>query len=152
MAAITVDATKVSLINPLTALLRNFVAAAAGEIGDWVYEHTDGTILLADATDTLAEAAVIGQVIATEKSIGGDTSGAFAVGDTVTVAIGNALVDQGDDITLTIPGRLHISATAGKADQTAPAVSGNYVYAPARAVTARIILINPPLADPVVVP
>lgn len=145
MAAITPVASKV---RPLQgAIMRRFPAGSTSIApGSWVYVDSAGKIQLADNNDTVTKAQVRGLVI----GVGVDGKVAAAVGDQCDVCVFGP-VEIG--VTgLTDGAVLYISATAGKADQTASAVQGEFNTVVGWAESDNVIFVAPQVTIPVAVP
>lgn len=144
MAAIAVVQSKVRPLNG--AIVRRFPAGATtAVIGKFVYVHTDGTILLADATDTLAESRCRGIVVA----IGAAGKTTPAVGDVCDV-VTHGPVELGVSGVEGSPA--FVSVTAGSIDQTAPAVAGNFPFAVGWFEQDTVLYVQPQVIEPTVVP
>lgn len=136
-----------SQISPLEgAIVRRYFAASTVIPGDLVYLDTAGKVARSDA-DALASAQAIGMVVAI-GIMGYDTANA---NDPVDVCLWGP-VWVGDTVAMTIPGRIYVSTTAGKFDQTAPAAAGDYPFIAGKAEAASIVFINPQVTIPVVNP
>lgn len=127
-----------------SALCLPYDAGGSGSVGDWVYLASDGDVEQTDA-DVSASAQGIGIVVAV-GTMGATT---FVAGDRLSVCV-FGLCEIAPTASLTIPGRLYASTTAGAADQTAPASSGDFPFILGRAVSTSAVFVNPQTGIPVV--
>lgn len=144
MADLAPDATQVSRVEGAVCL--PYLAGGTVEIGDAVYLDSAGKVQRADA-DALASSQAIGIVVGV--GIHGYTTA--AANTMVTVCIWGR-VFLGDAIAMTVPGRVYVSTTAGKMDQTAPAAQGDYPFQLGRADSATVIFVDPQYLTPTVNP
>lgn len=140
MADITVTAANV---RPLEgAQVRRGTAGGSGNVGDLVYQASDGDWEAGDA-DALASSQARGVVVSVNS--GGGT--AFVAGDRLDIVRFGAVCWGAS---MTIPGRVYVSTTAGKGDQTAPATAGDYPFCVGYAEAANILFVNPQTPIPTV--
>lgn len=143
MADITVTA---SAVRPLEgSITRRYTAGASGNVGDLVAPQSDTYWDPADA-DTLALSQARGVVVAVNGQPGAT---AFVAGDRIDVVVFGPVAWGAS---MTVPGRVYASTTAGKGDQTAPATTGDYPFIVGWAEQANILFVDPQSAVPTVNP
>jgi hypothetical protein len=141
MADISVTAAQV---RPLKgAIVRRFLAGATVNVGEAVYVHSDGTVKPADADASLAAAQARGLVVGVGVA-GATAAAANQAVDVVThgpVALGTSGLTEG--------GVVYVSVTAGKLDQTAPAVAGDdYDFIIGWAESDGVLYVQPQMTIP----
>lgn len=141
MADITVTAANV---RPLEgAVMRRGTAGGSGSVGDLVYQASDGDWEQADA-DFLANSQARGVVVGVNGQAGAT---AFTAGDRLDIVRWGPVAWGAS---MTIPGRVYVSTTAGKGDQTAPASAGDYPFVVGYAEAANILFVEPQSGIPTV--
>lgn len=125
------------------ALIKDFDAGGAGDIGDYVYIAADGDVEVTDANVALTSAGK-GVVVAVGDESGGVT--AFVAGDRVSV-ITFGPVHGFSSLT---PGAIqYISETAGEVTETAPSGALTWTQAGGYAQDASTLFVMPGLEAPV---
>jgi hypothetical protein len=131
MTALTVTKKNVS---PLPgAIVREFIAGSAIDVGDLVFMASDGFVDPTDADNATALASV-GVVVAA----GNEGAEAAATGDPVSVVIFGPVIGFSGNT----PGDLaYASVTAGEIDDGAPA-TGDYLLIVGVVISTTILLVN----------
>ena len=124
------------------AVIRRGTAGGSGNVGDLVYLASDGDWEQADA-DALASSQARGVVVAVNSQPGTT----FVAGDRLDIVRWGP-VRWG--ASMTIAGRVYVSTTAGKGDQTAPAAAGDYPFMVGYAEAANILFVEPQTSIPTV--
>lgn len=141
MADITVTAANV---RPLEgAVVRRGTAGGSGSVGDLVYQASDGDWEQADA-DVSASSQARGVVVGVNGQAGAT---AFVSGDRLDIVRWGPVAWGAS---MTIPGRVYVSTTAGKGDQTAPASAGDFPFIVGYAEAANVLFVEPQSSVPVV--
>jgi len=126
-----------ALIRPLQgAVLRDYHAGGAGEVGNVVYVADDGDV---EVTDADAAATAHGRGIVTAMNKEGETT--FAAGDRVTVCVFGPVAGFSG---LTPGARVFVDTDAGKLDETAPSVVMPMGYAE----SAGVVFVLPSMSGP----
>ena len=125
----------------------DFSAGADMEPGDVVYVHTDGTVLLADNSDTKAKASAVGVVVA-----GYTTTPSGSVAQTIDIKSGMrttvVLYGMVSGYESVSEASLYfVDSTAGDMTTTAPTTSGDFVKVIGYGINDTTILIAPVIED-----
>jgi hypothetical protein len=134
MAVVTITASAVRPLNG--AITRRGTAGASGSVGDAVYLDGTNGWKPADA-DVEAASMARGIVVAVNSFVGAT---AYESGDRLDIAVfGPVAMGTG----MTPGGAIFVSPTAGKIDQSASAVQGDYNFRLGWAEAADIVFVSP---------
>lgn len=128
----------VSQIRPLQgAIVKQYEAGGAGNIGDWVYVDANDDVQAAQADDAGTVEALGLVVSVSGQAVNPRTT--FASGDTVGVVVFGPVTGFSG---MTQNGDVYVdAAAAGGSTQTAPGV-GNFVKVAGRATTSSELFVN----------
>lgn len=123
------------------AQVRRGTAGGSGNVGDAVYLNGSSGWQPADA-DFQASAQARGVAV----GVGAEGKTAFAAGDPIDVVTEGPVEGFAG---MTPGGAVFVSTTAGKVDQTAPAASGDFVFALGWAESPSVLYVHPQAHVPV---